>query len=986
MDFIGGPYTPPSGSAVPLEFRRDAVAGEDQYVYPYAFIGLAFGATAIRNAHEYVAPAGFDALGWGSYLGTLVWNFHQTIGPTGGLSAFVGWGEHWVSLGTRRIYASLGVQTKWGDAMVASGVREIDLAGHGIVSGPFGTSNVWFSERQVFPQGDVATLSGLPRVDHDHPVDPVGWESKVFGGHEVHTPRIALDLANAGFVAGGYGQPAVSNWTQYAKPSGWRDGGLDEQSRFGRPEAYNLTQYLTQINEPAPNDGGVFGTFTYVENRNKTPHPEGWRSSKFGRPEVANKARIVELEYGVECTLWGNALVADANRELRPAGWDSFTLGHWLAVHNDARVLAPAGWNSQVFGAHGPVWSNQQTTRPAHWDSQAFGVPMVAFGERTVAPFSLPRPPPLGVATVQHLQRFVQPPGFDAWRHGLANVREHFTIIAPNSILSRTRWGSETRVWNRTPELHAFGWVATEWGATQVRNQFERYELQGFNAVWWGRPIVRDRRSWVLPNGIAPRPISPLHQVRNVIPDPPAPQPVGGIGWDSQRFGTRQNDGGLIVGGKVIRPIGSHFVEWGEPIVTLMGIIPVGITPPYDPAGSQFGRPSLNATQWIMPVGIDPPPASEGHQFWPHYIWAPKGYPYGVGATSWEHTIDYYVHGQSDTRPSFGAIRVEHRIRSVLPSGFLATETADFGSPRVSLRWQFVRPDGIRSLRTGFPKVGEPKVVAAGFDMALYGNAAVVEVDTGPKTARPNGIVPGGFGAHRVEHFHREVSPQGWDSFRISAPAAPAWPRTSHWVSHEYPPFEFSGEVHTLWGDAWVSHSPRTVEPAGTVMTLMDGYTLGEFALRMRVWKRDYVRDVTLGGGEVFGTAWVEQGQRVIVARGVRPGGGVPRPQVIGRATIEPDGFDACVFGEVQRWEAGKVKPHGDDLATWGRAILSRVMHTQGFAGEFGAPRIARPVAPTGLDASGVGDPVAVARWCGDKAIAVQGSDMAQFGDATVTT
>lgn len=945
------------------------------------WLSQGFGPAEVKNQRRFVQPAGFDALRWGSYAGTIVWNFNKELRPVG-LNAFAGFGAHWVSLGTRRIYPAMGVQTQWGTAALAGGVRWLDLAGRGIAPGPFGSATVWFRERQLFPQGNVATLYGLPRVDHDHPVDPVGWDSLTVGEHEVHTPRITLDVP--GIPPGAFGETLVQNWIQEARPVGWMDGGAEEQMRFGRPEAYNLTQYLFQIDAPDPNDGGVFGTFTYVDNRNKVPRPGGWVSSRLGTPEVRNNARIVTTQPNVEFTLWGNTLVADANRELRPAGWDSFTLGHWLTVHNDARVLGPAGWDSLVFGAHGPVWSNQQTTKPAHWDSQAFGAPMVAFSVRTVAPFSLPPPPPFGAATVQHLQRYVVPAGFDAWRHGLANVREHFTIIAPNSILPGNRFGGDTRVRNVTPELHTFGAVHTEWGTAQVYNQFERYEFQGFSATLWGKPIVRDRRFWVTPNGIAPLPISTLHQVRNVIPDPPAPQPIGGIGWDSQRFGTKQDDGGLIVGGKVIYPTGSQFVEWGVPTLTLYGLAPVGITPPYDPAGSQFGRPSLNATQWVQPLGVVPPPIPETHSFGPHYIWAPKGYPYGAEKVP-AHTIDYFVHGQTDVRPSFGPIRVEHRNRTVAPSGFLATRTLDFGEPRVSLRWQFVRPEGLRSQRFGFPKVGEPKLAPAGFDMALYGTATVVEVDTGPKTARPSGIAPGGFGTHRVEFLHREVAPQGWVEFRISNPTPPAWPRTSHWVANAYPPFEFSGDAHTLWGDAWVSHSPRTVEPVGTVMTLMDGYTLGEFALRMRVWKRDYVRDVTLGGGEEFGTAWVEQGQRPVAVRGIAPGG-VARPQVIGQATIEPDGFDACVFGDVQQWEAGKIKPHGDDLAAWGRAILSRAMHAQGFEGEFGMPSIGRLVVPAGWEAGGIGDPVAVAGWCGNKAVAVQGSDMAQFGEATVTT
>ena len=970
-------YRKPIGYQSAKTYRSAAL----QETLPFGFDAALWGSPNVWNQRSFVQPAGFDALRWGTYAGTIVWNFNKELRPVG-FNAFAGFGAHWVSLHTRRIYASLGEQTLWGTAMLAGGVRWVDLAGRGIGPGPFGGANVWFAERQMFPAGWVATLYGNTRVDHDHPVDPVGWDSLAFGTHDVHSPRTIV--GPQGIAPPGFGDTIVANWIQMARPVGWMDGGADEPARFGRPEVYNLTQYLFQIDAPDPNDGGVFGTFTYVENRNKVPCPEGWVSSRLGTPEIFNNARIVTTQPNVEFTLWGNALVADANRELRPQGWDSFVLGHWMTVHNDARVLGPAGWDSLVFGAHGPVWGNQQTTKPAHWDSQAFGAPMVAFAVRAVAPFSLPPPPPFGAATVQHLQRYVVPAGFDAWRHGLANVREHFTIIAPSSILSSTKWGGETRVRNVTPQLYTHGAVATAWGTAQVFNQFEQYEFQGGSATLWGKPIVRDRRFWVTPNGIAPRPISLLHRVQNVDPDPPAPQPVGAEGWLSSRFGTKQEHGGLIVGALVIRPEGDEFTEWGLPVVVSMGIFPPGIGPE-DETGTQFGRPMLNATQWITPQGVVPPLIPKP-AFSPHYIWAPQGYPYTSGDEyDRGHVMDYYVHGQRIERPVFGDTRVEHRNRTIWPQGFLATRTFDFGEAHLAVSPQWVRLEGWRSQKIGFPKVGPPLVVTAGFDQALFGSHVVEKIDTGPKTARPSGIAPEGFGVHRVEHFNREVAPQGWDSFRISAPTPPAWPRTSHWIANAYPPFEFSGDVQTLWGDAWVSHSPREIELVGQDMALVGEYTPGDFVARMRVWKRSYFRDVTLGSSEVFGTGWVSHGQRAVAPGTIRPGS-VARPQVIGRSTVEPDGFDACTFGDVQRWEADKVKPHGDDLSAYGRAVIARALRPIGFVGEVGAPNLGRPVAPFGWDACGVGDPVAVAGWCGNRAMAVQGSDMAQFGEALVTT
>lgn len=56
--------------------------------------------------------------------------------------------------------------------------------------------------------------------------------------------------------------------------------------------------------------------------------------------------------------------------------------------------------------------------------------------------------------------------------------------------------------------------------------------------------------------------------------------------------------------------------------------------------------------------------------------------------------------------------------------------------------------------------------------MALYGNAAVVEVDTGPKDGAAKWHRAGRFGgAHRVEHFHGRFHPKDGTLFVSSAPA-----------------------------------------------------------------------------------------------------------------------------------------------------------------------------------------------------------------------
>lgn len=70
-----------------------------------------------------------------------------------------------------------------------------------------------------------------------------------------------------------------------------------------------------------------------------------------------------------------------------------------------------------------------------------------------------------------------------------------------------------------------------------------------------------------------------------------------------------------------------------------------------------------------------------------------------------------------------------------------------------------------------------------------------------------------------------------------------------------------------------------------------------------------------------------------------------------------------------------------------GHAVLMRALHAQGFAGAFGQPSVGRSVVPEGIAAGGIGDPTAIAGWCGNRAVAVlDGMATEMFGTATVET
>ncbi|MGH7690780.1 MAG: hypothetical protein ACREN3_14330, partial [Gemmatimonadaceae bacterium] len=454
---LEGNYAPASAQALQLRW-----AGDDKNVSPYGITGTAwgaatltlkaqgvfaqgfaasaFGAAGLRGALRQIEPAGVVATRWGT---PLVFSSNRTVAVPG-FNAFKGFGVAAVTLGTRRIKASLGVLTAYGKPMVAGGIRWLDQAGRGIAAFTPGRATVWFKDRLLAPRGDTLGGVGKPMVDFNHPVDPVGWDSAAFGRADVYYHRDIIDLAGRG-IHGTWGDAWVYNYTQYARTKGVL-AVPTEAERFGRDTTvWNLRQYVTQLFEPTPDDGGAFGHYTLVENRNKMLRPDGLAAGRFGVAIARNNARIVTTERYVEFSLWGDALVAYRIRTLYPVGTDTAGLARWAVVYNAARVVAPAGFESWAPGRPDPVWSNLQTVRQRGRDQAEFGQAMVAFRIRTLAPYSLgpPTPPTFGADTqVKLWRRYVAPPGLDAYANGVPTLEIHRTLIFPRAIQpTAALWG-----------------------------------------------------------------------------------------------------------------------------------------------------------------------------------------------------------------------------------------------------------------------------------------------------------------------------------------------------------------------------------------------------------------------------------------------------------------------------------------------------------------------------------------------------------------
>jgi hypothetical protein len=60
----------------------------------------------------------------------------------------------------------------------------------------------------------------------------------------------------------------------------------------------------------------------------------------------------------------------------------------------------------------------------------------------------------------------------------------------------------------------------------------------------------------------------------------------------------------------------------------------------------------------------------------------------------------------------------------------------------------------------------------------------------------------------------------------------------------------------------------------------------------------------------------------------------------------------------VQEWEAGKIKPQGEDYTLWGGARIDQRVTASGFEGGFGSHAVGPSANALGFEAGGIGTPV----------------------------
>lgn len=842
--------------------------------------------------------------------------------------------------------------------------RTVDLAGRSIV-GSYGTPFVDYANRTIYPPWIAQYGFGTPLVGYHQTISCSGYEATLFGDTYVHDDTQQI-FAGAGNQIE-WGLPEFTRSPRTIEPPGFpTTSEIFPSTRWGQyTEVYNLRQYLRQIYAPDPTvDGGVFGEpiWMSVENRNRTMVTQGHRDDVFSKLAIVENAAVPILEIGYDATEWGNNLVAHAIRNVYPETFESFYCGPYgNEVANAARTLEPTGIPPGSFGT--PAWSNppQWATFVGHIDSAEYGTAFVSRSPRTL---TVPLGPECfyGVPDVQLLRRYVTPesisPEFNLGTH---YVEERFTIFYPSGW-DANRMGLEHYVRNVTPEIRPDAYVQTEWGANAIRHQYRFVEPSGFDALLSDRQLIEYRTKTVLVPGFVALRNSPFTEVRNVTPDPPPEQRAYPAGRTWTTYGTP------VVTRNEIEPEGQVHTLWGDNEVRLIGAIVPSIERP-DP---QFGTHAVVGPQYVNldEEGIAPPNENligfPKPDLQPRTIWATfdvTNQAISNNGGAWELMDNALDLLQTGERPFFGQPWVSHGTREIEAGG---DEHIEFGDHTVELEVRSVLAEGWRSQRFGIPMVPGEQTIHFYAGTNIVGAVGTPTVDLRDKEITVESIpMPGAgdpegqYGEAYVDFFHRYLRPSGWDSVLWGQPSPQDHYNSPGLRVHPPEPMRPGMGVQTLWGDAFISHRIRYVYPEG-FSAAQWGHTPGQFADRMMVRRRSPAILPVGIPPEGVGTPSLGDHTRNIAVGRISFSGAVPAPLVDSQNIIALGGYGFLdeVFGDVQEWEAGKIKPQGEEHTTYGRARIDRTVAPAGMQGEFGTHSVGPSANEIGWDELVFGGPV----------------------------
>ena len=1045
LNWLGTPYTPPTTLNLILEF---GAVGYGRVDGATLFDQSGFGTVSVASTSAGVSVPGFASSTLGtpsltfvgaSYIYYAGGIFSETFGTTLVSPRYIyvtGW-ENNSAVGTPPLVRDNFIRPEgiassnlFGTQYVAWEVQHITVL-TGIPAGDVGSNTIDFTIRTVYPTGWNSFTPGVFALANTRYLYPSG-----FGNEELGTPYVgAAYLFPTGIPPlNDFGTPDARLAVQYIVSRTASQG-----AEFGQATIYNLNQYAYQYWEfdlPLTEWGSpVYNT---VENVNRTIGGQGWRDSRFGNSLVERGFATQDTTLG-EQTLWGADTFIDfAVRYRYLDGWESFAAPSQIdtIVYNNARVVTQTGWDSAQFGQAEVLNLNREYRIPSLDDQASYGTAFIAYAIRTLTVLQ-------GVPSenegrwpnelrVSSNPEYIAPDGIDSFAHGPLPhyVYEHFNIAYAKSIAPRDFAPGEPLIENRNKTLAPDGRPYDEHGTPTIENYIKYPFIEGTEFFQFGDElsIGYKTRSIYVTSWTSSRFLD-TNRIYRDGPEPPSQQYV-----IVPYFGASPLYGDVgvpTINRNQIRPESWVDSEFGTPVsrdnyIRVVGFLSffVGDATDATETADRFGNLLSNTPQWTRPVGIrsgnfvdseNPENPANDSSFMGFPRITPSYIVQDDNPVDFDLGSTYPWWGYPDVSLRNRTVAVQWRQNLSSPPGEV------FGDAELTLRRRYIYMSGRQQTRWGRPTLTTPTVETINLDTFGYDASAIGEATiawTGPYTQT---VVPtsftGSFGTTTIDLLNRSVYPSGIEHMAAYANGTNNIFTTNSPSGFTEGTWALGFQLVTPWGMALVG-PPRRVYPSGwnsftcgfdtpnafydfngfvshKIRTyFLDGFDAFEYSYtgtgpwgNTRIAHRPSLRSFqSILSTLSLGVPDVTNGIRTVYPYSVATGYNVGSPTAFHRIIVA--GWESSVFGDIDRWEEGKVKPYGSDTSLVSHlARLTRVVEPASFDGEVGSASVGRIAYPSGFGGEGFGEgPYIVNEWdCNFRVVAVNASGGEQFGTASVT-
>lgn len=851
------------------QFGQTKVRLAVEYLKPAGITAtIAFGTTSIKRAVEFIKPGGLDSLNFGA---AQVENFHRRIPPFGINSQVFGTSKIYNLRTYLQIdsinppaydyrylpkveYADRAIQVQGIAApdlnpkpeskdrhLIAYGVRYLQMNGYEATL--FGHSGIYYNPRFLEPRGIFDQYNAEHKVSPKIIIHPEGFDANRFGSRIIPESQSIYPF---GFKEA-WGENGIHNYLQYVVPKGFLTVGALPEYRWGNTYAYNLKQFITQ-NESS--DSGLFPPSAgkpELFNRNRQIKTHGHDSQRFGFQLLENGARVlgpsgIVSPIEVQPT---KSFIAYRNRKVIAEGIDHPFASTWHQLTNAAALVQAKGFDAARYG----TLTAQNTRRYFRFitggELAQYGTPMISHGIRHIQadPFYTIGAPLVPMPKVENAVQFIHTKGFESQQMGWLE-----SYIRWNRIYPRYTGGSVTGepvVKNRNEHPKIRGFESMEFGNPSIDFFNKTIQQNSFIATLFGRLSIGDSKRFLEPASIKPVEITRFHEVYEIGTGHYPVKRILPTGFHSDKLiGTP-----VVLQNNIIVTNEGPFTRFGNTQVRFLGArVEPGIWE------MNWGVPRVEyKTRTIYPQGKDfleffpdrqPAMMVSAHTIYAATTKVPEQAVRNHASPELPlHPIGGYdAVSQSVVEPGakFGQSKIDHYHRYLKPYSI-----ASLSTPRPEIRntHHVIAPKGINAARVGMiAPLGDQTVLMRGgiASRNTFGELDIKNKVITPNDIKPVGISALGFGANRLEHFHRSIQLAGINSMEMGRSKDNDTPYTWQGL-HVGPPMPTiaGGDNYQIFGTAWISHAVRELLPEGNDFSVVNEYDLYAFQHRMKVWNAD---------------------------------------------------------------------------------------------------------------------------------------------------